>query len=265
MPDWVQNLPVVWMTVVVFLATYLVAGAIYGVVVTLAVGARARAFKAVSPGMLPPLGIIFALLAAFVATQVWTDLATAGTEVTREASALRGVILLAGSFPGQPERQLRALVRRHVEHAVTHELPDMAQQKATLTVTSVPLATALRLALALKPQDEGQAAAQQEIVSKIEDALEARRARIIISESAVNGVKWSGLFLQAICTLLAIAMVHSDNRIASAIAMALFATGIAVSVLLIAAHNRPFSGEISVKPDALLQILPPTGRHRSAG
>src|SRR5919107_3005451 len=192
MPDWLQNLPVLWMTVVVFLAPYLVTGVIYWVVATLAVGARARAFKAVSPGMLPPLGIIFGLLVAFVAAQVWTDLATAGTEVTREASALRGVILLAGSFPGQPERQLRALVRRHVEHAVTQEWPDMAQQKATLTLTSVPLARALRLALALKPQDEGQTAAQQEIVSKIEDALEARRARILISGSGVQGVAGGG-------------------------------------------------------------------------
>src|SRR5215211_4694206 len=98
MPDWLQNLPVVGMTVVVLLATYLVTGAIYWVVVTLAVGARARAFKAVSPGMLPPLGIIFGLLTAFVAAQVWSDLAAASTAVTREASALRGVVLFSIQF-----------------------------------------------------------------------------------------------------------------------------------------------------------------------
>jgi hypothetical protein len=40
------------------------------------------------------------------------------------------------------------------------------------------------------------------------------------------------------------------------IAMGIFATGIAVSVLLIAAHDRPFTGEISVGPDRLLQLLP---------
>jgi hypothetical protein len=38
--------------------------------------------------------------------------------------------------------------------------------------------------------------------------------------------------------------------------MGIFATGVAVSVLLIASHDRPFSGEISVKPAALLQIRP---------
>ena len=51
-----------------------------------------------------------------------------------------------------------------------------------------------------------------------------------------------------LCTLVAIAMVHSDNRLACAIAMTLFATGIALSLLLIAAYSRPFTGEISVRP-----------------
>jgi hypothetical protein len=38
------------------------------------------------------------------------------------------------------------------------------------------------------------------------------------------------LFVQAICILLALAMMHSDNRRTSAIAMALFATGVAVAM-----------------------------------
>ena len=62
MSDWLHNLPVVWMALVVFGFTYLVTVAIYVVVRVLAVGERARSFKAVSPGMLPPLGIIFGLL-----------------------------------------------------------------------------------------------------------------------------------------------------------------------------------------------------------
>ena len=72
----------------------------------------------------------------------------------------------------------------------------------------------------------------------------------------MNWVKWFCIFAQAGCALIAVAMVHSDNRRAAAIAMGIFATGVAVSVLLIASHDRPFSGEISVKPDVLLQVRP---------
>ena len=61
MSDWLLNLPVLWMAAVVFAATYLLTAVVYWVVTRLAVNDRARAFKAVSPGMLPPLGILFAL------------------------------------------------------------------------------------------------------------------------------------------------------------------------------------------------------------
>jgi hypothetical protein len=55
-----------------------------------------------------------------------------------------------------------------------------------------------------------------------------------------------------LCTLLAIAMVHSDNRLTCAITLTLFATGIALSVLLIAAYNRPYT---SVGPELLKQVI----------
>jgi multisubunit Na+/H+ antiporter MnhC subunit len=48
-------------------------------------------------------------------------------------------------------------------------------------------------------------------------------------------VQWAAILLLGLCMLIAIAMVHSDNRRTCAIAVTLFATGIALSALLIAA------------------------------
>ena len=110
--------------------------------------------------------------------------------------------------------------------------------------------------MALAPANQGQETAQRKIVDALETAFDARRQRIILSRSQVNLVKWACLLLQAACALLAIALVHCDDRRASAITMGLFATGVAASVLLIAAHDRPFIGELAVGPEALLQALP---------
>ena len=262
MMEWLHSLPLGWMALVVFVVTYLVAGGLYWLVMALAVGERARAFKAISPGMLPPLGIIFGLLVAFIAAQVWGDLDRAHAAVNREASSLRAIVLLAASFPGEPETQLRALVHRQIEDAVKQEWPAMARRRATLTMTPVPLAEALQVSLALTPRGDGQVAAQREILAAVENAFDARRQRILVSQSTVNWVKWTALLVQAVCTLLAIAMVHSDNRASAALAMGLFATGVAVSVVLISSHDRPFSGDLSVGPDVLLQVLPGgPGRH----
>jgi hypothetical protein len=256
MSDWIHNLPVGWMAVVIFGATYLTTAVIYALVMALAVGERGRGFKGVSPGLLPPLGIIFGLLVAFVAAQVWGDNERANTAVNREASALRAVVLLSQSFPGEAEGRLRGLIRQHIQQAQAEEWPAMARQRATLSVIPTSLAEAMQTTLTLPPHGDAQVAAQREIVAALENALDARRQRILVSRSEVNWVKWTALVIQAIVTLAAIAMVHSDNRVTARLALGLFSTAVAVCILLIAAHDRPFTGQLSVGPAVLLQVQP---------
>ena len=69
MTDWLHHLPVMDGT------GGLVAAAISAVVTILAVGERARSFKAISAGMLSPLAIIFGLFVVFTAVQVWPGMA----------------------------------------------------------------------------------------------------------------------------------------------------------------------------------------------
>lgn len=255
MADWLFNLPVVWMAAVIVVGVYLVAALIHWIVTRLAVGERAKAFKALSPGMLPPLGIIFGLLVGFIAAQVWGDLERAKLAVATEASALRSVVLLARSFPGETDAHLRALVNQQIQEAANREWPLMARQEATLKELPVNLVEALKVTFALSGLDDNQKMAQREIVTGLERALDARRQRIILSQSTVTPVKWAALILQALCTLIAIALVHSDNRLTCRIALALFATGIGLSFFLIAAYRSPFAGEVAVGPDLLEQVI----------
>jgi len=256
MGDWFLNLPILWMALAIFAAAYLTAGCVYLVVVRLAVDDRARAFKAFSPGMLPPLGIIFGLLVGFVAVQVWNDFDKAKVAVTTEAGALRAVILLDEHFPEEQRMQLRTLINRHIDEAVNREWPAMAHQRLTLAALPTALVEALHLTVSLKPQDEAQRIARREIVAALHRAADARRQRIVISQSTVGPVKWAAILLQGLCALIGIALVHSDNRLTCAIAVAIFATGIALSSLLIAAYGAPFSGDISVGPELLQQVVP---------
>src|SRR6516225_8442459 len=118
MGQWSLNLSVPWMALIIFLATYLIAGSVDLIVTRLAVNEqRVKGFKAISPGMLPPLGILFALLVGFIAVEVWGNFANPKAAVTTEASALRAVILLAGAFPDE-QKSIYALVNRHIDESV---------------------------------------------------------------------------------------------------------------------------------------------------
>jgi hypothetical protein len=253
---WLFQIPVLWMMVVILATIYVVTALIYLLVTALAVGERARAFKSISPGILPPLAVVFALLVGFLAAQVWSDADRAKSAVNREASALRAVVLLAEAVPRDVELHLLELVRRHIHEAVNQEWPAMSRGNATLTIVPAPLLEALRLILKLNAQGEGQVTAQREIVASIEIALEARRQRIILSHSSIGWVKWTALLAQAALTLVTIAMVHSDNRMANRIILGIFATAVGVAVFLIAAYSHPFVGEVSVSPSVLLQVIP---------
>src|SRR5512144_739295 len=168
------------MAVVVFAATYLLTAGIYWVVTRLAVNDRARAFKAVSPGMLPPLGILFALLVGFIAVEVWNNFDKAKVAVASEASALRAVILLAETFPEEQRTRIYALIDRHIEEAINKEWPAMARQQATLsTLRANALIEALEDVLALKPANDSQRTTQPEMVKALQAALDARRQRIV--------------------------------------------------------------------------------------
>jgi Protein of unknown function (DUF4239) len=256
MGDWLLNLSIPWMAIVIFAATYIIAACVYLMVLGLAVDDRARAFKAVSPGMLPPLGIIFGLLVGFVAVQVWNDFDKAKLAVATEASALRAVVLLDGSLPKEQRMHLRTLINRHIDEAVNREWSEMAHERLTLATLPTAPVEALQLTVSLKPQDEAQRTAQREIVAALHRALDARRQRIIVSQSNVGPVKWAAILLQGLCALIAIAMVHRDSRLACAKAVTIFATGIALSALMIAAYTRPFTGELSVGPELLQQVIP---------
>jgi hypothetical protein len=255
MGDWLINLPLPWMALVVFIASYLTAGGVYLIVTRLAVNERARAFKAVSPGMLPPLGILFALLVGFIAVEVWGNFERAKAAVATEASALRAVVLLAEAFPEEQRTHIYGLINRHIDESVNKEWPGMAQQRMTLATLPTALIEELHDALVLTPADDSQRVARPEMIKALHTAMDARRQRIVISEADVGAVKWAGILLQGLCTLIAIAMVHSDNRLACGIALTLFATGIALSVLLIAAYSRPFTGQLSVGPELLKQVI----------
>ena len=236
--------------------TFLASATVYVVVMRLAAGKRREAFKAVSPGMLPPMGLLFALIVGFLAAQVWSDAGSAQSAVVREASALRSAVIIVETFPGEPETRMNALIRRYIAGAADNEWPAMAHRRATLTAIPAPLARGLKLALGLSPRTEGEKVAQRELIASLQAALDARRHRIILSESSVNWVKWTAVMLVALLTLIAIAFVHCENRLAAGLAMGLFTVAVAASLILIAAQQRPFSGSFGVSPQALLEVKP---------
>jgi hypothetical protein len=256
MINWVHDLPIGWLIPVVLAGMGVITALIFVAVMRLAAGPRGPRLQ-ISPGMLPPMALVFGLLVGFLVAQLWSNLGDARKEVNQEASSLRTVVLLADSFPGRPRAALDTYVRRQIETAANQEWPAMARQNASLTRVPKALAGALHLAIQLRPATAGQQVAQGEIVRAIENALDARRQRIILSQSTVNWFRWVAVVALALLTIVGIPLVHADNRRNAAVATSIFAAAAAFTLIVIASADRPFSGPFRVSPEVLLQVMPP--------
>jgi hypothetical protein len=205
----------------------------------------------VDPGLLSPLGVVFGLLIVFTAAQVWGDLERANGAVAEEASALRDVVLFSNGLSEHDKSRLRELIERHIDVSETEEWPAMATGRAEIAMPSA-LREALREALSFPTVDETQKIAKTEIIDSLQKALAARRQRIVISQATVSVVRWFGLLVTGLCVMVGIAFAHLDNHRNCRVALALFATGMAASIFIIAAYSRPFNNTVS--PDRLRAI-----------
>ena len=254
--DWLPNLPLIWIALIVLAGMALVTTVIYLIAMRLAEGERAEALQAVSPGMLPPMGILFALFVGFLAVGVWDNVDRAEEAVADEASALRSAVILSEDLPPDLGIRMRGLIRRQIEAAVNDEWPAMEQQRANLTVVPKPLSDALHLAVGLDPGSGPESVVQRELVTALQAAFDARRQRIVVSESSINFIKWAGLIALAVLTLFAIALVHSGNPTSARIALGVFAAAVAVVITMLASQDEPFAGQYGLNPDVLEQVLP---------
>jgi Protein of unknown function (DUF4239) len=155
---------------------------------------------------------VFGLLVGFVAVPAWNDFDEAKVAVATEYSALRLLVLLDESLPDEQRIHLGTLINRHIDEAANQEWPAMAQHRLTLASSPTSLLEALQLTLLMKPQDESQRRTQGEMVAALNTALDAWHRRISISQSGVGPIEWAAILLPGLCMLIAIAIVHSDNR-----------------------------------------------------
>ena len=258
MINWLLSLPTAGLIAVVLAAVYVLAAIVLLVVLRLARGDHLANMSALSPGLLSPLGVVFGLIVAFLASGIWSNASTAQSSVDTEASSLRAAVLLVQAFPPRTDEQMRVLIARQINESVRYEWPRLADGTQSLYTVPSDAAAAVHLALSLNPRTPGQVEAQRELIAQLDTALDARRQRIIVSHSQVNTVKWFGVCLLGFILLVAIACVHAARRTTAILALGIFATAVGLCLILLLSQDRPFSGPFAIKPTALIQVRPAT-------
>ena len=249
-----QSTPVI--ALLVLGVCYMLTAAIFCLAAILSPRAVARDLKAVVQA-LTPLGIILGLLIGFLADRVWSNFDRANQYVGQEAGALRETILLTEALPSDVRLAVRKAVKKHLDYTESEEWPAMASGRASLQSIAAGLAEAMTALLSFTPVQSNQQLAQQRALVAIEQALEARRNRVLLSQAEIAPIQWIAIIVIAVLILITLAMVLIEHRLASAITMFIYSTAIAVCVVLLLVYDRPFgAGGFVIQPTVFRYIIP---------
>ncbi len=206
--------------------------------------AAARAYQGVAPPFINIIGVLFALTLAFLANDTWGAHDKAIDAVNREADALRSILTLADGLAAEEGASARAAVVEYAR-AVTAEWPQLARRResadATLAAESLLAALAGRTLAEAAP-----AAAHQLMLQQAVKARDAREARLALSKTHVNPLKWLGMAFLGFVTMLSVAAVHLGQPRAAFAAILMFALAAGPTAAIVLVHGNPFQQPTAV-------------------
>jgi hypothetical protein len=249
MLHWIESQSPLVIALVVFSFWYALTIVIMGVALILARLPVAKQLKASSPVTLTPLAVILALLLAFLASRVWTNFDHAREHAGREATALREALLLSNALPVDVRANVHGAIKRHLDFIIMEDWPAMARREASLQAIPVGLRDGINASLSFVPAQATEELAQQRALATLQQALESRRNRILISQLEIAPIQWGVMVLLSILILVTIATIHIDNRPAMSITTFIFSTAVAASITLLMVYDRPFAlGGVTMQP-----------------
>ncbi len=200
------------------------------------------------------VGVLYAVLLAFVVIVVWEKFSDAETGVAREAGAATTIYRLANGIAAEPGDALRTGVTRYLEAAIAKDWPAMEQGKGSLVVTQA-LNDLYSELLSYNPSDRRGAAIFTEILHQLDLVTEARRARLVMAAGIVPGIVWMVLFGGAFVTIgftffFGTVNLRAQSMMTGALSLLIFS-----GLLIIIAIDHPFAGSVKVGSEALSAVV----------
>ena len=200
------------------------------------------------------IGVLYAVLLAFVVIVVWQQFEATREAAQVEANELAAVYLLANRFP-EPERvRVQELARSYARTVVEDEWPMMAEGEAS------PKAWALldELRLTVQSMDPGTGAEQvlfDQGLTRVHEISDARRTRLLDANEDIPSILWAVLVVGGIITVTFTYLFGLKSNWAHALMVAALAMVVAGMLFTIVSLDHPFAGGTYIPPDALEAAL----------
>ena len=195
------------------------------------------------------LGVIYAVLMAFVVVVVWQQFDAAATDVEREGNALVSVFRVGGALPEPTSGLVRNSSLAYARIVIDEEWPEMAtggsSARATRALDDIWAALG-----PFEPGSERERVLYAEGLRRLDDLNAGRRIRLLANQTGLPGVMWGLLIGGGVITILFTYFVSAPSFRTQAAMTMLYSVSLAFVVFMIALLDHPFQGGLRVEPQS---------------
>jgi hypothetical protein len=204
------------------------------------------------------IGVLYAVLLAFVVVISWERFHDAESALAREAGAAATIHRLADGLDETSSAALRANLSAYLNSVLTDDWPAMVRGRSSAVTTQL-LSDMYDRVIHYRPTDLHDSNLQADLLSELDQVTRARRERLVMAEGTVHEVIWFVLFLGAALTISFTFFFGTQNLIAQSLMTGILAAIILSAVLVVIALDRPYTGAVTVSKEPIRSVLEDMG------
>lgn len=199
--------------------------------------------------MFAVVGVVYAVLLAFLAIAVWERYEGAEVRTYDEANQLAVVYRAVDVFP--QARKIRGDLMRYTNLVITDEWPKMGALGESDAANRLLERIGYDIRH-LRANTPSQQAVLSSLLENVHSIMVDRDYRVSMSATGINAFLWAILFAGAAGTML-FSYLFAFRRIGAQITMTgLLAFSLAIVLYLISVLDYPFRGEVRIPPEAFV-------------
>lgn len=200
------------------------------------------------------IGVVYAVLLAFVVIAVWEEFEDAKADANREAAAV-WLLFQNARMLGDDAGAARVAAVEYAVSVVDDEWPAMTHHQREAPETDRALDALWRAFSVAGASGTADDVFLDQAVERLHDASELRRTRVFNSREGLPGALWAVLLLGAAVCIAFTYLFAIENLGAQILMVGALAATIGLVFFLILSLELPFTGEMRVGPGAMRRVL----------
>lgn len=201
------------------------------------------------------LGVLFAVLLAFVFSEAFTEYQEAQRAIDLECGALHGAAMLESTLPQSQARSLLTLEGAYLSAVIAKDWPEMRRHHRG-SGTAVILQTELMRAVARLPVADASASpVKSQLLELYATAHAEREVRLFEAQNGLPPVLWLVLIGFGLILMAFVAFSGVESAVWLTALGLTFAVCVSTTMALVGLLNYPFDGALALKPTDFMMRL----------